>query len=155
MDKVDLEIVKIISKNARTPFRKIAKQLNISPQMVSRRYEKLKKTTFAYTSITVNLEKLGFKAAAVFSLKISRHQQCETNKIYDTIVQSPNVIVANKVLGTFSMYCLVPVRSFEEVFEFQNYLAAIEGIDEIEMTLYKIHKNWPRQLYNKLLEEQN
>jgi DNA-binding Lrp family transcriptional regulator len=153
MDKIDLEIARILSKNARTHFREIAQQLNISPQMVTRRYEKLQKTFFSYSSITVNLEKLGFKAAVTFSLKISKEKQGEVNKIYDKITKLPNVIVAYKLLGTDDMFCLVPVRSFEEIFEFQTKLSTIEGIDEINMTLYKIHKKWPRQIYNKLIEE--
>lgn len=153
MDKTDIEITKILSKNARTPFREIAKQLGISPQMVIRRYKKLKETTFAYSSVTVNFEKLGFKASAAFSLKITKEKQGEIGRIYEKITSFPNVIVANKTLGTIDMFCLVPVRSFEEIFEFQNRLSEIEGIEEIEMTIYKPHKNWPRQLYSQLLEE--
>ena len=151
MDQTDLEIAKILSKNSRTPFRKIAQQLNISPQMVIRRYKKLRKTIFSYSSITVDLEKLGFKASASFSLKISKDKQGEISRIYDQIVKFPNVVVANRVLGTVDMYCLVPVRSFEEIFEFQNRLSEIEGIEEVEMTIYKPHRNWPRKLYDKLL----
>jgi len=153
MDEIDAEIAKILSKNARTPFRKIAQQLDISPQMVIRRYKKLRKTVFSYSSVTVNLEKLGFKAAVAFSLKISKEKQGEISKIYDKITKFPNVIVANRLLGTVDMFCLVPVRSFEEIFEFQNRLSEIEGIEEVDLTLYRIHNNWPRQLFNKLLEE--
>ncbi len=153
MDKIDLEIAKILSMNARIPFRKIAQQLDISPQMVIRRYQKLRKTLFSYSSVTLNLEKLGFKASAVFSLKISKEKQGEIDRIYDKITKFPNVIVANKLLGPVDIFCLVPVKSFEEIFEFQNRLSDIVGIEEVNMTIYRAHKNWPRQLYHKLLEE--
>ncbi len=155
MDEIDLEIAKILSKNARTPFRKIAQQLNISPQMVIRRYQKLRKTVFSYSSVTLNLEKLGFKASVAFSLKISKEKQGEIGRIYDKITKFPNVLVANRLLGPVDMFCLVPVRTFEEIFEFQNRLSVIEGIEEVNMTIYRAHKNWPRQLYNNLLEEQH
>jgi DNA-binding Lrp family transcriptional regulator len=155
MDEIDLEIAKILSKNARTPFRKIAQQLNISPQMVIRRYERLRKTVFSYSTIALNLEKLGFKASVAFSLKISKEKQGEIGRIYDKITKFPNVIVANRLLGVVDMFCLVPVRSFEEIFEFQNRLSVVEGIEEVTMTIYRIHKKWPRQLYSNLLEEQH
>ncbi len=154
MDKIDLEIAKILSKNARTPFRKIADQLEISPQMVMRRYKRLQKTVFAYSSITVNLEKLGFKASAAFCLKISKGKQGEIDQIYDKLTKFPNVIIAGRLLGAVDMCLLVPLRSFEEVFEFQQRLSEIEGIEEVDITLYKVHKNWPRQLYTHLLQEQ-
>jgi len=153
VDEIDIAITKILLKNARISFREIAKQLGISPQMVIRRYNKLKATFFAYSSVTVNFEKLGFKASVAFSFKIAKEKQGEIGRIYEKITSFPNVIVANKVLGTVDMFCLVPVRSFEEIFEFQNCLSEIEGIEEIEMTIYKPHKNWPRQLYSKLLDE--
>lgn len=153
MDKIDLEIAKILSKNARTPFREIAEQLGISPQMVARRYKKLWKTVFSYSSVTVNLEKLGFKASAAFCLKISKEKQSKISQIYDEITKFPNVIIASRLLGVVDMLFLVPLRSFEELFEFQNRLSEIEGIEEVDMALYKAHKNWPRQLYDGLLEE--
>jgi Lrp/AsnC family transcriptional regulator for asnA, asnC and gidA len=154
MDRIDLEIAKILSENARIPFRKIAEQLEISPQMVIRRYRRLRKTVFAYSSVTVNLEKLGFKASAGFCLKISKEKQEEITQIYNKITKFPNVIVAGRLLGSVDMCFLVPLRSFEEVFDFQQRLSEIEGIEEVDITLYKIHKNWPRQLYSNLLPEQ-
>lgn len=155
MDEIDLKIAKILSENARTPYRKIAQQLDISPQIVIRRYKKLRKTIFSFSSITVDLKKLGFKASATFSLKISREKQGEIGIIYEKIIKLPNVIVANRLLGPVDISCLVPVRSFEEIFEFQNHLSKIEGIEEVNMTIYRIHRKWPRQLYNNLLEEQD
>ena len=103
--------------------------------MVIRRYQKLRKTVFSYSAVTVNLEKLGFKASVAFSLKISKEKQGEIGRIYDKITKFPNVIVANRLLGTVDMFCLVPVRSFEEIFEFQNRLSVIEGIEEVNMTI--------------------
>lgn len=151
MDNTDLEIAKILSKNARVSFRKIAEQLEISPQMVIRRYKRLRKTVFSGSSITVNLEKLGFKASATFCLKISKEKQGEITQIYDKITKFPNVIVASRLLGAVDVCLMVPLRSFDEVFEFQQRLAEVEGIEEVDMTLYKAHKSWPRQLYNRLL----
>jgi DNA-binding Lrp family transcriptional regulator len=155
MDNIDMEIMRILSKDARTPFRKIALELKISPQMAIRRYNKLKMTNFAYSSVTLNLEKLGFKASVTFSLKISKEKQGESAQIYNKIIQFPNVIVSNRMIGAADMLFLVPVRSFEEIFKFQDSLSEIEGIEQIEITLYRIHTNWPRQLYNNLIEDQH
>jgi DNA-binding Lrp family transcriptional regulator len=42
-------------------FRKVAEMLGISTQAVIRRYNRLKKNVLSYSSITVNLEKLGYR----------------------------------------------------------------------------------------------
>jgi len=153
MDATDLEIAKILAKNARVSFRKIAKQLNISPQMVSRRYNKLKKTVFAYSSVTVNLEKLGFKASAGFCIKVSKEKQSEINQIYDKITKLPNVIVGGVLLGAVDMCFLVPFRNFAEIFNFQKQLSEIEGIEEVDITLYRAHQSWPRELHQPFLQD--
>ncbi|MCX8150804.1 MAG: Lrp/AsnC family transcriptional regulator [Candidatus Bathyarchaeota archaeon] len=155
MDAIDLEIAKILAKNARVPFRKIAKQLKISPQMVSRRYEKLKKTVFSYSSVMVNLEKLGFKASVGFCIKVAKEKQGEIDQIYDKITKLPNVIVGGVLLGAVDMCFLVPVRDLSEIFDFQKHLSEIEGIEEVEITLYKVHQSWPRQLYQHFLQNVN
>jgi Lrp/AsnC family transcriptional regulator for asnA, asnC and gidA len=154
MDKVDIEIAKCVSKNARIPFKEIAMQLGISPQMVIRRYNNLKKTAFVYSSITVNLRKLGFQASVGFTLKIREENHREIDQIYDKITTFPNVIIADKMLGPCDMSFLVPVRSFEEIFKVQERLANIKGIEKVEMTIYRAHENWPRQICNKLLQQQ-
>ncbi len=154
MDKIDLEIARFVSKDARIPFKKIAGQLGISTQMVIRRYNNLKKDTFAYSSITVNLRKLGFKASVGFDLKIKKESHREIDQIYDKITTFPNVIIANKMLGPFDMSFLVPVRNFEEIFKFQERLANIKGIERASITIYRAHENSPRQLSYKLLQEQ-
>jgi Lrp/AsnC family transcriptional regulator for asnA, asnC and gidA len=155
MDEIDKEIAKIVSKDARIPFKDIARQLGISPQMVIRRYNNLKKTAFAYCSITVNLKKLGFEASVGFTLKIREENHREIDQIYDKITKFPNVIIADKMLGPWDMSFLIPVRSFEEIFKFQEQLASIKGIEKVEMTLYRAHENWPRQICTKLLQEQH
>lgn len=154
MDEIDIKIAKLVSKNARMPFKDIARHLGISPQMAIRRYNNLKKTAFAYSSITVNLRKLGFEASVGFTLKVKEENHREIDQIYDKITTFPNVIVADKMLGPFEVSFLAPVRSFEEIFEFQERLANIKGIEKVEMTIYRAHENWPRQVCDKILQEQ-
>jgi len=154
MDEIDSEILRTLCMNARIPFSEIAKQLGISPQMVIRRYNNLKKTAISRSSITINLQKLGFKASVSFSLKIKYENHKEINQIYDKITKFPNVIVGNKMLGPFDMAFLVPVRDFEEIFEFQERLSHIKGIEKLGMTIFRPHESWPRNLSCNLLQEQ-
>ena len=42
LDEIDLTILNIIEKDARTSFREIARKLKVSPDTISNRYEKLK-----------------------------------------------------------------------------------------------------------------
>jgi Lrp/AsnC family transcriptional regulator, regulator for asnA, asnC and gidA len=150
---IDLEITKIVFKNARMSFSEIARQLSISPQMAIRRYNNLKGTAFSRSSIAVNLKKLGFKASVGFNLTIKEEKHREIHEIYDEICNLPNVIVAIRTFGSRDMAFVVPVRDFEELFQFQEHIYKIDGIEKIDVTIYRPHENWPPQVSDKFMQQ--
>ena len=152
MDEVDCLIAKILCKKSRTSFKKIGEELGISTQTVMRRYAKLKKTLFTCSSITVNLEKLGFQASVGLSIKVSSGKKALISTIYDQIVKLPNIIVAFETLGPTDIIVMTPVRSFAELFALLEKISNIEGVKEMDLTLFEPHTAWPRQLYSQLLK---
>ena len=70
VDETDRKIAKILSLNSRTPFRRIAKHLDISVNNAIGRYQKLRGNVSTLSTITVNLNKLGFKGGAYLFIKL-------------------------------------------------------------------------------------
>ncbi|PVX25178.1 MAG: hypothetical protein CW691_05385 [Candidatus Bathyarchaeum sp.] len=153
MDETDFKIAKILCKNSRTPFKTIGEQIGVSTQTVMRKYKKLKKTLFSFSSITVNLEKLGFQATMGLHIKVSSFETEATSKVYNQIIKLPNIIVASKTLGPTSIILLVPIKTIEDVFIMLEKISNIHGVAEIDLTLFKPHHAWPRQIYANLLED--
>ncbi|MCW4015921.1 MAG: Lrp/AsnC family transcriptional regulator [Candidatus Bathyarchaeota archaeon] len=153
MDDIDFKIAKIFCKNSRIQFKKVAEQIGVSTQTVIRRYAKLKKTLFTYSSITVDLEKLGFQATVGLFINVSGSKKGTASNIHDKIKKFPNVIVTFELLGPNAVSLLVAIRTFEELFTLLENVSNIEGVEEIELTVHKPHNVWPRQLYAKILEK--
>lgn len=153
MDEIDCLIAKILCDNSRTSFKKIGEQLDISTQTVMRRYKKLKKSLFSFSSITVDLGKLGFQASVGLSIKVSSGKKASISTIYDQILRLPNIIVAYETLGPTDLILLAPVRSFDDLFVLLEKISNIECIKEIDVTIYKPNTVWPRQLYAQLLKD--
>jgi Lrp/AsnC family transcriptional regulator for asnA, asnC and gidA len=64
MDTLDIEIIRILQKNARTPFSVIAKTLHVPASVVQIRFNKMKKAGIILgTTLTLNQEKFGIKYA--------------------------------------------------------------------------------------------
>ena len=58
-DSLDLKILNVLRKDARTPFVDIAKELNVRPGVVQTRYAKMKKAgLITRTRITLNRAKM-------------------------------------------------------------------------------------------------
>ena len=149
MDEIDVKIAKILTNDARISFRKIAAQLGISTKKVINRYEKMRKDLLPHSSITLDLEKLGFVGQAIFQIKISYKN--ELDEISKKIVRTPNVIVAIKYYGEFEIMTIVPFESFKQIWRLNDEISKIDGIKELEILFDEAFNEWPLNLYSHLL----
>ena len=127
--------------DGRESFRKIAEELKISTDTVTRRYRNLKQHGIIKTSIQLNLEKLGYTAIAYIDLTFV-HQPNEPN-MADTLAEIPDVIKIIKTSGDFDLRILTLIRSLEHLFALQNRITNIAGVTKIKTTLQKIPPIWP------------
>jgi Lrp/AsnC family transcriptional regulator for asnA, asnC and gidA len=149
LDKTDLLIIRILSENAFMSFRKVAEKLAISTQAVIRRYNRLKKDVLAYSSITVNLEKLGYVGYAILGVRISSHHNI--SNIFERIIQVPNIITAFRVLGAVNVVVGVPFANIEQLFKVYQEVAKIPGVTQIDLFLHKQSSIWPLNIFSKLI----
>jgi Lrp/AsnC family transcriptional regulator for asnA, asnC and gidA len=150
IDKTDRQIAKILSQNSRTPFTKIAEELNISTKKVIRRYNKLRGTVLASSTITVDLNKLGYKAAAHLLMKGANRSKMP--EILANLLQIPNLItVIELVGGEYDLFPIIVLRDYEELFKLKEQISTIHGIEQLDMILSKPYCAWPLNLFASLL----
>jgi Lrp/AsnC family transcriptional regulator for asnA, asnC and gidA len=153
LDKTDLLIIKALSKNASMSFRKIAEKLGISPQSVIKRYNRMRKTVLSFSSITVDLRKLGYIGLAIFLVKASHKHT--PSKVFDEIVRIPNVIVAHKCVGAIDINLVAPFSNFKQVLEVKQKICNTPGVSEIEIFLDELFPSWPINLFAQLVTSKN
>ncbi len=149
IDQIDIQIAKILSLNARKPFKRIAEQLGISTQNVIKRYKKLKGTVLSASTITVDLKKLGFQAFAFLFIKVANRSQL--SEIHSQLIEIPNMVVAIRTLGPYDINATAFIISFEKLFEISERIRKILGIDVIETYLTPVWDKWPPDLFSSLL----
>jgi DNA-binding Lrp family transcriptional regulator len=88
IDETDRKIALILSQNSRTPFRKIAQQLDISTKNVIQRYKRLRENVLTRSTITVDLNKLGYSAMASVFVKAANRSKLP--EIHAQLLQIPN-----------------------------------------------------------------
>lgn len=101
LDKIDLKIIQILQKNARTPLKEIAVQVFLSSPSVSARIEKLEQegVITGYTA-KVNPLYLNYHIKAFINLEVEPLQK---PVFYPFIEAIPNVVECNCVTGDYSM----------------------------------------------------
>jgi len=149
IDETDRQIARTLSQNSRTPFRKIADQLDISTKNVIQRYRRLRENVLTLSSISVDLEKLGFKAMA--NLRIKAANKSQIPDIRDRLLQIPNLIVIVRYIGTYDLIALVVLSEFKELFRVKESARRIQGIENMEFFLTPIIPVWPSAMFSNLL----
>ena len=150
IDEIDRQIAKILSRHSRTTFTKIAAELNISTKTAIQRYSKLKGTVLTSSTITVNLEKLGYNAIVNLRLKLSNKNPM--SEILPKIFKIPNVIVVLEYIGgDVDLFPIIAVRDYRELFRLKEQLTEIQGIEEASMFLDEPYPAWPLNIFASLL----
>jgi Lrp/AsnC family transcriptional regulator for asnA, asnC and gidA len=151
LDKVDMAIMAILSKNADISFRKVAKKVDVSTQSVIRRYNRLRKTVLPYSSITLDLRKLGYIGTAGFYIKTS-HQHTTSN-VFNKLLRVPNVIAACKCLGARDIFAVAPFSDFEQLYEVKQGICETPGVNQMEVFFDRPFSSWPISPLARFLPE--
>jgi len=150
IDETDRKIACILARKSRTPFSQIANKLDLSTKTVIQRHNKLRKNLLTLSTITLDLNKLGFNALA--SLYIKVYNRSRLTEIYNQLLQIPNVIVIIRLVGPFDLYVGVVLESFEKMFEVEEKIGRINGLEKPEVILTPVMPSWPLNLFPSLLE---
>lgn len=152
IDNTDREIATILSHNSRMPFSNIGAKIGISTKNVILRYKKLRQNVLTVSTITVNLEKLGYKALAQMLIKAG--DRSKIPEICDQLFQIPNLIVMIRFIGIYDLYVCVAVPDFESLFRTTEQIRRIKGVEATDKTVTPLPHAWPLQLFPSLLKSE-
>ena len=141
MDKVDLFIIETLSKDARTSFREISKELNVSPDTIINRYNALQeKGVIRGSTIVLNPKEIGYHAMAVFMIDVSPVDDSGTgldsSSILETLIKMRNIIVATKTVGDHDLLAIGVVKDFQHLFAVRNEIISIPGVKDMEVSFW-------------------
>lgn len=113
MDEIDLKLLRLLQKNARTPIKALAGEVRLSSPAVSARIERLEKQGVirAYT-LDLDPLQLGHHILAYIHLDM---QSTQKEEFYPFIASCSNVLECNCVTGNYSMLIKVSFASTQEL----------------------------------------
>jgi len=135
IDQIDKQIIQKMGKNSRLSFRKIAQELDISTDTVSRRFKKLFNNGIIKPLIQINPTKIGYKATVFFSVSFISNQKLEN--IVEMISQIPDIVLIINTSGHFDLWVMALIKNIDQLFSIQDQLYKIPGITEIATKIVK------------------
>ncbi|MCS7365667.1 MAG: Lrp/AsnC family transcriptional regulator [archaeon GB-1867-035] len=125
----DLELLKILRKNARTPFLQIAKMLGVSETAIRKRVRKLeRKGIIKKYTIEVDLRKIGFEINALIGIDTKPEYFIPTLEKLKNMKEVQSLYSAS---GDHMILIECWFRNSHELTEFTKKLSSMEGIVKI------------------------
>lgn len=134
VDEKDIKIIEILSANARSPLRDIAKEVGLSPSSVRNRMQRLLDVGVVkkYT-VDVDYRKVGLSVEVLVLLSV---RPGSTDDVLRNLQESSETAMVFRTSGPASLVSLIRVPSMAQLDEFiTKKLERIDGIESIETLL--------------------
>ena len=143
MDEADLYIIKRLTEDARVSFRKIARELGVSPDTVISKYKTLQeKGAIRGSTVVINPKKIGYHGMAVFLIDASPSHILATESTIDSslilgkLIQMRNIILTTKTVGDHDLLAIGVARDFEHLIRIGSDIAKIPGVKDLRVSFW-------------------
>jgi DNA-binding Lrp family transcriptional regulator len=140
IDEIDKFLIEKLVTNGRTPFSNISKELGISTDTVTRRYEKLKRNRDIKPVIQINPLKIGYRAFALFKLSFS---QDNLSRSVEAISLSPDINFIHKTSGKFDCIASLMIKDIDQFVGFKEQILGINNLTNWEISVSRLFPVWP------------
>lgn len=132
IDQLDRKIMRIISQNARMPFKDVAEECGVSRAAIHQRVQRLiDMNVITGSGYTVNPKMLGFQICVYIGIRLER------GSMYKEVVQElekiPEIVESQYTLGHYTILIKLYARNDEHLMELLNgRIQEISGIASTE-----------------------
>lgn len=122
VDKLDIKLIKTLTKNCRRPIIEIASELKQSSSMIISRIKNLEKNKVIQNYyIGLNLDKLDKEFCKSF-IYLQNYTRAEYEKLVKYCLGHPNVTALTNTVGAWGMELEMEVQNFDEFYEIMNQI---------------------------------
>jgi DNA-binding Lrp family transcriptional regulator len=151
MDEIDVAILERLTEDARTSFRKIAKEVGVSPDTVMSRYLAMQKSGHILSStIIIEPRTIGYQALGIFMIHASTSRGSnkepapqDTSSIFNALTRTPSVFEVARTVGDHDLIATVGARDLEHLIKLRNIIAKIPGVKDIQISYWTEFTEFP------------
>lgn len=142
-DKLDLQIMGEMMKDASVSYKVLGRKLYVSPGTVHVRMKKLQRLgVLSGSSYHINLKKIGYDITAFIGIYL------EKSSLYATVAKDlkkiPEIVRLNYTTGNYSMFAEIVCRDMEHLrLVLYDKLQHVKGIERTE-TLISLDESFKR-----------
>jgi DNA-binding Lrp family transcriptional regulator len=111
LDRIDIEITRLLQNNARLSNKQIAAEVGLAPSSVHERLKRLwENGVLSGTHADVDPASLGIGLEALFMIELAKHERTTVDQFMDDMLTIPEVRSAHLITGRYDLIVHVTVR---------------------------------------------
>lgn len=132
IDKLDKQIMEIISANARIPFKDVAAVCGVSRAAIHQRVQRLIDTNVIVGSgYVINPKSLGYKTCTYVGIRLEKGSMYE--RVVGELNKIPEIVECHYTTGPYTMLIKLYARDNEQLMDLLNRkIQGITGVDSTE-----------------------
>ncbi|MCK5261758.1 MAG: Lrp/AsnC family transcriptional regulator [Thermoplasmatales archaeon] len=113
MDQIDVKILRMLQQDARTPFKVIAEQCNVSTDTIKNRFNSLKKKgIIRHSTIVIDPKKIGLGNIVLFGIRaVERY----SDSVINMIKKIPGICVVTRAIGEYDIEAILILKDIEHI----------------------------------------
>ena len=113
MDKIDVKILRMLQQDARTPFKEIAEQCNVSLDTIKNRYISLKKKgIIRHSTIVIDPKKMGLGNLVMFGIRIVERY---SDSVINMVKKIPGMCIVTRAIGEYDIEAIFLLKDIEQI----------------------------------------
>jgi len=134
MDEIDKKIIRILQKDARTPFIHIAHHINVSRDTINNRFNELNKNNIIRgTTILINPKKTIEGTLAFIGIKT---KVPDIESILEQIKKMPGICSISRAIGDYNIEGILLGKSMEEMSQTKEIIENIPAVIDVIVEVF-------------------
>ena len=145
MDDMDRFILERLTADARTSFRSIARELDVSPDTIISRYRRMAaEGVIRGSTAVVDPRKLGYEGMVAFHIDLSpppspgEQALKDSSLILDSLIKLPNVILATRTVGDHDLLAIGVVFGIDHLMRLSEEIGKIPGVKDLQVSIWEV-----------------
>lgn len=145
IDKLDLQIMEIISNNARIPFKEVAQACGVSRAAIHQRVQRLiDLNVIVGSGYHVNPKSLGYTTCTYVGIRLEKGSMYKA--VVDELKNIPEIVECHFTTGPYTMLVKLYARDNEQLMDLlNNRIQGIHGVDSTE-TLISLDQSIKKEI---------
>lgn len=145
IDKLDKQIMEIISNNARIPFKDVAAECGVSRAAIHQRVQRLiDMNVIIGSGYHVNPKSLGYATCTYVGISLEKGSMYK--RVVDELREIPEIVECHYTTGPYSMLVKLYARDNEQLMDLlNNKIQSIQGVDSTE-TLISLDQSIKKEI---------